>query len=456
MYLAALVVGAVLGDVDRRAAVLAAEREALREPQRDEQDRREDSDLLVRRQQADEGGRKAHHGDRHEERELAADDVADPAEDGGAERPHREPGAERGERRQQRRRVVALREELGGEERHEDAVEVEVVPLDHGADRRGSDHERQACSRSRYQRARTWSLQLLPSSTLPRWSPTGRRSDIRRGQVGNGRSALLTSRLRSDLVSAHDCRAGLRAHNAEAVSRYTRHVSRSEGRLRSPASCRPSLHSPVMTIETPAAASVDGTPADAPPRIFSGIQPSGVAAHRQRPRRDPQLRRAAGPVRGDLLHRRLPRADEHATTRRCCGVGPARWRHRCSPSGSTRRAARCSCSRTGPRSRSSTWLFTTVTPVSWLERTPTYKEKRENQPDDLNHGLLHLPGPPGRRHRPLQGVAGAGRQGPGRASRAVARDRAPLQHAVRRHVPGAAGRLHRGAGGPRHGRRRAR
>jgi len=31
-----------------------------------------------------------------------------------------------------------------------------------------------------------------------------------------------------------------------------------------------------MTIETPAAASVDGTPADAPPRIFSGIQPSGV------------------------------------------------------------------------------------------------------------------------------------------------------------------------------------
>jgi tryptophanyl-tRNA synthetase len=37
------------------------------------------------------------------------------------------------------------------------------------------------------------------------------------------------------------------------------------------------------------------------------------------------------------------------------------------------------------------WLFNTVTPVGWLQRTPTYKEKRENQPEDLNHGLLTYP-----------------------------------------------------------------
>ncbi|HXI46664.1 MAG TPA: tryptophan--tRNA ligase [Candidatus Acidoferrales bacterium] len=37
------------------------------------------------------------------------------------------------------------------------------------------------------------------------------------------------------------------------------------------------------------------------------------------------------------------------------------------------------------------WLLATVTPVSWLERTPTYKEKREQQPDDVNHGLLTYP-----------------------------------------------------------------
>lgn len=37
------------------------------------------------------------------------------------------------------------------------------------------------------------------------------------------------------------------------------------------------------------------------------------------------------------------------------------------------------------------WLLSTVTPVSWLERTPTYKEKKQLQPDDINHGLLTYP-----------------------------------------------------------------
>lgn len=37
------------------------------------------------------------------------------------------------------------------------------------------------------------------------------------------------------------------------------------------------------------------------------------------------------------------------------------------------------------------WLLATVTPVSWVERTPTYKEKRLQQPDDVNHALLTYP-----------------------------------------------------------------
>jgi tryptophanyl-tRNA synthetase len=32
-----------------------------------------------------------------------------------------------------------------------------------------------------------------------------------------------------------------------------------------------------------------------------------------------------------------------------------------------------------------------VTPVGWLQRTPTYKEKRTSQPEDVNHGLLTYP-----------------------------------------------------------------
>ena len=37
------------------------------------------------------------------------------------------------------------------------------------------------------------------------------------------------------------------------------------------------------------------------------------------------------------------------------------------------------------------WLLATVTPVSWVERTPSYKEKKAQQPDDVNHALLTYP-----------------------------------------------------------------
>jgi tryptophanyl-tRNA synthetase len=38
-----------------------------------------------------------------------------------------------------------------------------------------------------------------------------------------------------------------------------------------------------------------------------------------------------------------------------------------------------------------TWLFASVTPVSWVERTPSFKEKKRNQPDDVNPALLTYP-----------------------------------------------------------------
>ncbi len=37
------------------------------------------------------------------------------------------------------------------------------------------------------------------------------------------------------------------------------------------------------------------------------------------------------------------------------------------------------------------WLLATVTPVSWVERTPSYKEKKVQQPEDVNHALLTYP-----------------------------------------------------------------
>ena len=37
------------------------------------------------------------------------------------------------------------------------------------------------------------------------------------------------------------------------------------------------------------------------------------------------------------------------------------------------------------------WLFATVTPTPWVERTPSFKEKKRNQPEDVNFALLSYP-----------------------------------------------------------------
>ena len=37
------------------------------------------------------------------------------------------------------------------------------------------------------------------------------------------------------------------------------------------------------------------------------------------------------------------------------------------------------------------YLFSTVVPVTWVERTPSFKEKVRNRPDDVNHALLTYP-----------------------------------------------------------------
>ncbi len=136
---AALAVRRVLGDVGCRAAVFAAQREALDQAQRDHQDRREPADRRVRRQQAHEEGRRAHEDDGDEERVLPSDEVADAAEDERAERAHEEAGGVRGEGRQQRGRLVAGRKEQRGEEGRQHRVQIEVVPLEHRAERGRED-----------------------------------------------------------------------------------------------------------------------------------------------------------------------------------------------------------------------------------------------------------------------------------------------------------------------------
>ena len=144
-----------------------------------------------------------------------------------------------------------------------------------------------------------------------------------------------------------------------------------------------------MTVELMPAPS----PAEAPaprPRIFSGIQPSGIV----------HLGNDLGAIRNYVMLQYEYEAiycivDYHALT---STHEPEVLRQR------TRELAagllalgldpeRCTLfvQSHRPEHTELAWLLATVTPVSWLERTPTYKEKKLTQPDDINHGLLTYP-----------------------------------------------------------------
>lgn len=144
-----------------------------------------------------------------------------------------------------------------------------------------------------------------------------------------------------------------------------------------------------MTTELSPASAADAAPIRRP-RIFSGIQPSGIV----------HLGNDLGAIRNyvrlqfeyeaiycivdyhaltsthdpDVLRTRTL---EMAASLLALGLDP----DRCTLFVQSHR----------PEHTELAWLLATVTPVSWLERTPTYKEKKQNQPDDINHGLLTYP-----------------------------------------------------------------
>ena len=151
----------------------------------------------------------------------------------------------------------------------------------------------------------------------------------------------------------------------------------------------PPLHSATMTVELVPAPAPLAAPAPRP-RIFSGIQPSGIV----------HLGNDLGAVRNYVMLQYEYEAiycivDYHALT---STHDPDLMRSR------TREMAagllalgldpdHCTLfvQSHRPEHTELMWLLSTVTPVSWLERTPTYKDKVANQPDDVNHGLLTYP-----------------------------------------------------------------
>jgi tryptophanyl-tRNA synthetase len=147
--------------------------------------------------------------------------------------------------------------------------------------------------------------------------------------------------------------------------------------------------SAAMTIElAPAPAPLEtGAPR---PRIFSGIQPSGVI----------HLGNELGAIRNYVRLQHEYEAiycivDYHALT---SSHEPDLLRARTRDMAAGLLALgldpeRCTLfvQSHRPEHTELAWLLATVTPVSWLERTPTYKEKKQSQPHDINHGLLTYP-----------------------------------------------------------------
>jgi len=152
------------------------------------------------------------------------------------------------------------------------------------------------------------------------------------------------------------------------------------------------LHSPPMTTDAAGSPAPSPAPAATPTRVrcFSGIQPSGA----------PHIGNDLGAIRNyvalqDRYESIYCIVDFHALT---SVHDPDRLRRQTREMATALLAlgldpARCTLfvQSHRPEVTELMWLFATVTPVSWLQRTPTYKEKRHDQPEDVNHGLLTYP-----------------------------------------------------------------
>jgi tryptophanyl-tRNA synthetase len=144
-----------------------------------------------------------------------------------------------------------------------------------------------------------------------------------------------------------------------------------------------------MTIELAPAPAPVAAPAERP-RIFSGIQPSGIV----------HLGNDLGAIRNYVRLQSEYEAiycivDYHAlTSTHDAAVLRDRTREMAAALLSLGLdPGQCTLfvQSHRPEHTELAWLLATVTPVSWLERTPTYKEKKLQQPDDVNHALLTYP-----------------------------------------------------------------
>ncbi len=171
-------------------------------------------------------------------------------------------------------------------------------------------------------------------------------------------------------------------------------------------------------------------PTSARKRILTGYRPTGKLHLGHWFGNLQNMLAAPGRVRRVLLRRRLARAHDRLGRHAATSAGsPRRWCSTGSPPASIR--TKCTIYRQSdvPEVAELRLYFSMVTPMTWLERVPSYKEQREQitEKDLGNARLLPVPAAAGGRHHDRPRRRRAGGRGPAAAPGAHARDRAPLQ-----------------------------
>ncbi|MNS59535.1 hypothetical protein D3C72_924950 [compost metagenome] len=129
----------MFGHIGCRTAVFTAQGQTLQQAQGDQDDWRRHANGRVTGQEAHHRCGNTHDHNRDEEGVFAPDHVAQPTEHNRSEWPHGKACGEGEQGKDKGRGLVDAGEEVLGDDRREGAVEVKVVPLEHGAQGRGED-----------------------------------------------------------------------------------------------------------------------------------------------------------------------------------------------------------------------------------------------------------------------------------------------------------------------------
>ena len=129
----------MFGHISRRTAIFTAKSKPLDQAHHDQHDRRCYADGCIGRQKPNDECRQAHQTHRDQKSIFTSDHIADPAKEYRAERPNGKTSSKRRQRKNKAGRLVYARKKLGGNNRGQQAVKVEIIPFKNRPKRRCDD-----------------------------------------------------------------------------------------------------------------------------------------------------------------------------------------------------------------------------------------------------------------------------------------------------------------------------